>query len=98
LQVLNLFLALLLNSFASDSLQKKEKETKQETSKFKAAFQRLKMILRIRKKSTVEPEEEGEGGETSKGMDNDNNNKPVSDRDHEVLGMGSFGEYKLYRN
>jgi hypothetical protein len=25
-------------------------------------------------------------------------NKPVGDRDHEVLGMGSFGEYKLYRN
>jgi hypothetical protein len=23
-------------------------------------------------------------------------NKPVGDRDHEVLGMGSFGEYKLY--
>jgi hypothetical protein len=22
-------------------------------------------------------------------------NKPVGDRDHEVLGMGSFGEYKL---
>jgi hypothetical protein len=24
--------------------------------------------------------------------------KPVGDQDHEVLGMGSFGEYKLYRN
>jgi hypothetical protein len=24
--------------------------------------------------------------------------KPVGDRDHEVLGMGSFGEYNLYRN
>jgi hypothetical protein len=23
-------------------------------------------------------------------------NKPVGDGDHEVLGMGSFGEYKLY--
>jgi hypothetical protein len=22
--------------------------------------------------------------------------KPVGDRDHEVLGMGSFGEFKLY--
>ncbi|XP_064620216.1 sodium channel protein 1 brain-like isoform X2 [Lineus longissimus] len=66
--VLNLFLALLLNSFASDSLQKKEKETKQETSKFKAAFQRLKMILRIKKSISVEPEkkEEEDGGATSK--------------------------------
>jgi hypothetical protein len=24
-----------------------------------------------------------------------NINKPVGDRDHEVLGMGSFGEHKL---
>jgi hypothetical protein len=30
---------------------------------------------------------------------NNRRNKPVGDRDHEVLGMGSFGEYtQLYWN
>jgi hypothetical protein len=28
----------------------------------------------------------------------ENKYKPVGDRDHKLLGMGSFGEYKLYGN
>ena len=53
-QVLNLFLALLLNSFATDSLRR-SKETR-EDSKMKMGWKRLKGIFS--KRSQVEPESE----------------------------------------
>ena len=58
-QVLNLFLALLLNSFANDSLQqgggKKDQESK-EDSKMKKGWNRLKNVFK--KKNKVKQEEE----------------------------------------
>lgn len=51
-KVLNLFLALLLNSFASDSI-KRNKETK-EDSKMKQGWKRLKGLFKP-KSSSVEP-------------------------------------------
>lgn len=63
LKVLNLFLALLLNSFASDTLKK---ETDEEDSKFKQVAERIKMIFRWKNKVSdasgdVEASPEGEG-------------------------------------
>ena len=53
-QVLNLFLAMLLNSFASDSIQR-NKETKGDDDKMKKGWKRLKGLF---KRSSVEPQEE----------------------------------------
>ncbi|XP_074649873.1 sodium channel protein 1 brain-like isoform X1 [Tubulanus polymorphus] len=58
--VLNLFLALLLNSFATDALKKKESD-KEETNRLKLGWQRIKNIVmsfRKKKDSIVEPEVE----------------------------------------
>ena len=67
-QVLNLFLALLLNAFASDTLDQKKDEAGDE-SKLVLAFDKLKRWFccccpRFRGKVEPEDEKDGEGGDT----------------------------------
>ncbi|ESO94539.1 hypothetical protein LOTGIDRAFT_118343 [Lottia gigantea] len=61
--VLNLFLALLLNAFATDSLNKHKESNKDDTSRFKLAFHRIKHLCCCclpGNSNVVKPDERGE--------------------------------------
>ncbi|XP_046574320.1 sodium channel protein 1 brain-like [Haliotis rubra] len=83
--VLNLFLALLLNAFATDSIRK-HKETNQEESRLKLAWQRIKGLCCCclgKNINSIEPKKNGKASEeeSTNVIDIDENGKEVKNAD-----------------
>jgi len=57
-QVLNLFLALLLNSFATDSLQSNQDKESQEDSKMKQGWNKIKKLFKRKNKVKQEDDDD----------------------------------------